>query len=386
MKILVTGDDVDSTLTHIRLREPLTALAERSGWSVRFVSLHEVRRAQLHEADVLVMQRGMCPRALGLMQHMHASGGRVVYEIDDLLFDAADHLLDHEVLVQRSALVLKALWQADLVTTTTERLATMLRPLARRVALAPNFAPPRPPRAGARHAGAPLTLLLAASDRVNHEVLAPAVARVQDARPGALRVVCIGPVAEVFRGSGAVVQALPLLAREDFLDFIASQVNPLLAIPLDGSAFSACKSAVKFFDAAAVGVPVISSRRPPYADVIVDGITGTLVDDAVEAWESALLHALDAPDALVAHARLARADVQRRFAFDSTVQAWKRTLGALSPRGRAPVPAWLRLRVGLDELVHRVRAANRERLRRRRRSARRGLAPVTVLPAESWLR
>lgn len=382
MKILVTGDDVDSTLTRIRLREPLAALARQTGWAVRFVSLHQVRRAQLHAADVLVLQRGMCARSLALMQHMRASGGRVVYEIDDLLFDAAAHLRDHRQLVERSALVLKALWQADAVTTTTERLAAMLRPLARRVALAPNFAPPQPPQAGARRPHAPLTLLLAASDHVEAAFLAPAVARVQDARPGALRVVCIGPVAEVFRGSGALVQALPLLPRGDFLDFIASQLNPLLAIPLDGSNFSACKSAVKFFDAAAVGVPVMCSRRPPYADVVVDGVTGMLVDDTVGAWERALLQALDDPGHLEALARVARADVQRRFAFPATVAAWQRLLQELAPCGRGPVPAWLRLQVGVDELVHRVRAANRERLRRRRSPGRLAGAPATVLPVE----
>lgn len=359
MHILVTGPDPESGPSNHRLHPPLQALAAATRGSLRALPLERVRRRDLHEADLLLLRHGGSRQALALVRHMRASGGRVLVDVDDLPLAAGLASL------QASALQMQVLREADTVTAPTERLAGLLRPLARRVCLAPDFAPPEAPPAAPRCPGAPLTLVLAAPDLRQMKQLPAAVARVQDRRPGELRVLALGAAAEALRAGGVLLQALPMPPRPGFLELLASQLNPLLVLPAEG----ACCSARHFLEAAAVGVPVLAPRQPPYAEAMVDGVTGTLVDDREAAWEQALLRALERPTLLQAQARVARAEMQRRHSLQASVAAWQRALQPLAAAPRTPVPAHLRWPLWLGEHLERL-----GRLRRLR-------ASVQALPA-----
>jgi hypothetical protein len=369
MRILVLAHEAGSVLTSIRLREPLSELCQRLGWTLKLQDLRNCQRRDLANFDVLVVQRGACRHTAALMRHMTRLGGQVVYEIDDLLLQPAQHLRDHDHLRASSQRVRTSLALADVVTTTTERLASALRPLARRVELAPNFAPPAAPRAQPWRAGHGLTLVLASSDRMAPGLLPAAVLQAQALRPGQIRVLCVGLAHAVFEGSAVQYRSLPMLSRSAFWQFLANEPNAVLAVPLDASPFSACKSAAKFFDCAAVGVPVLCADRPPYADVVVDGLTGTLVADSVQAWTDALLAAVDDPQTLQARAQLARADVARRFNMDRTMDAWQRLLQSLPTRSQRRSwldAAWAGGLALMHQRMDDLRLANHARVARRR--------------------
>lgn len=78
----------------------------------------------------------------------------------------------------------------------------------------------------------------------------------------------------------------------DFMQFhlklgtLAFDVN---IAPLANTAFNQAKSAIKFYEAAALKVPTLAQRTGPYADEIIDGDTGYLFDqptDFVEKLEA----------------------------------------------------------------------------------------------------
>jgi glycosyltransferase involved in cell wall biosynthesis len=366
LRILALAGDIAATIADIRLRQPLSALCAAEGWTLTLRSFHDCTQAEIDAADVLVLQRGLSPRAWRWQQRMRASGGHVVFEIDDLLTAMPPQLLHQATVAAGHEWLLRGLADADVVSASTGRLAGALKPFARRVEVVPNFAAPNPPRAAPRDAAAPITLLFAASDRVLADSVVPAIAAVAAVRPQRLRLLCIGPAGLGLEGLGLPLQQQAVLPREAFLTRVAALVNPVAVIPLDDSPFSACKSAIKYFDYAAIGVPTLCSNLPPYADVATDGHDAALVDNTVGAWTLALLRAVDDPAWCQALADTARAEVAARHTLAATVDAWRQLLTSLGPRRAAPpAPRWAaRL---AERLMLALRAANRARLARRQR-------------------
>ncbi len=373
MNILAAAADITATIADIRLCTPLAALCARPPWRLQLRSFHDCTQADLHAADVLVLQRGSSRRALDLQQRMQRSGGHVAYDIDDLLTEMPQQLLNGAAAAASRPWLLRALAGADVVTASTGRLADALRPLARRVVVVPNHAMPAATSALPRMAGVPgapgapgaqLTLLLAASDRVAADCLLPAIAAAAVARPGRLRLVSIGPTGLALQALGLPLQTHPFMPRCAFLALVSALPNPLALIPLDDSPFSACKSAVKWLDYAAVGVPALCSNLPPYADVATDGRHAALLPNTVAAWQQALLRALDQPAWCQALADAALAEIVPRHTLAHTVAAWQGVLQSLGPR-QAVAPAGGHFSSIVERAKLALRAANRARLRRR---------------------
>jgi hypothetical protein len=301
---------------------------------------------------------------LALIDAMRRGGGHVVCEFDDLLTEPAPHLLGHAKALQVVGRVKQALAAADVVSASTPRLAQALAPLARRVAVVPNCAWPGAPHARPWQPGGPVHLLLAASDRLAESPLMAALQRLLQQRPGRVQLVAVGHAAAALATAGLPAQVLPLMPRPAFMDFVAALPQGVALIPLGDSRFDACKSAIKFFDYAAIGVPVLCSDVPPYADVITDRHNGRLVPDAADAWLAALLELVDDPAPALAWARQAAADVAAHHSLAHSTAAWAELLRSLGPRRHAarPPPWWQGAwRGGL----RRLQRANRDRLARR---------------------
>ena len=112
-------------------------------------------------------------------------------------------------------------------------------------------------------------------------------------------------------------------------------------VPLDWRhPFVAAKGAVKYLEAATVGVPVIASPTDAYHDAVRDGVSGWLAADA-HAWEQALATVVAHPERAAHVGATARADVELRFsaaaqgrdlaAFLSAVRAGLRAAHASAP-------------------------------------------------------
>jgi hypothetical protein len=366
VKVLASAADLQAPIAQIRLVEPLQALARtRPAVALRLLPWHACGDDDLAWADVLVIQRAVNARALGLIERMKAGGGRVVFEIDDLLTEPAPSLQAHDQLLQAQAVLRRGLEQADAVSVSTARLGRRLAPLVQRWHEVPNHGIDCGLHARQPRQGAWPTVVLASSDRV---ALGPAAVALQalQAAGGGPRVVAVGPVAADLAAAGVVVQAEPLRPRAQFLTFIAALPDPVALVPLGDTSFDACKSAIKFFDFALLGVPVLASDRPPYSDVVRHGDAGLLLPDDAAAWEQALRRLRDEPSLGAALAAPAEAQVRALHGLGHSVAAWAALLDSLPPRSQAApaVPTWRRW---LQNWQARLRQANRERLARRAR-------------------
>lgn len=367
MKLLALAGDIDAVIAQIRLVTPLKALCQKQGWTLVLKSFHDCSQQDLARADVLVVQRAASSRMLRLQQRMQQLGGAVVYDIDDLLTDVPAHISNQDAVRQRVQLLRRCMTVADIVTVSTKRLGHELGLVQAQVvpnhALAASHA-----SVPAHQIGTPVTLLFASSDHLATDFIYPAVRALHGAR-----VVVVGPPATDFQRAGIAVQAQPLMARADFVAFARSLPNVVAVIPLEDSRFAACKSAVKWFDYAAAGIPTLCSAVSPYLEVVDDGVTGALVANEPKAWQSALQQAIDDVNGRQRMATAAQAHVVAHHSLQHTVDAWQQAvLAARQARDAAPPQAlgpgakvqgaWTS---AIDAMTLRLRALNRARLAKR---------------------
>jgi glycosyltransferase involved in cell wall biosynthesis len=68
----------------------------------------------------------------------------------------------------------------------------------------------------------------------------------------------------------------------------------VMLIPLHADRFNLCKSAIRYYEASALGIPTIASRTGDFCNVVENGRTGLLVGSPQE-WEAALRELIDHP-------------------------------------------------------------------------------------------
>jgi glycosyltransferase involved in cell wall biosynthesis len=282
-----------------------------AGYAVHVMSfdrLDDVRRYRWR-ARALVLFRAEYNRLAGVegaLAYARTIGMRVVYDIDDLVFDPgfADNIDavrrmnrdDRRSFVESMARRRRLLLAADLVTVSTAYLARTVESLGRPSAVIPNsingeqqrvaaeIASARPqPRDGVRIAylsGSPThqrdfaaceTALMAVMDR--HD----------DVQFRLVGYLDLGPHWERYRKQVERIDFLP--AAEMLRCLGESDIN---LAPLElGNPFCEGKSELKFFEAALVGVPTIASATETFAAAIENGVSGFVVSSNKE-WERAL--------------------------------------------------------------------------------------------------
>jgi glycosyltransferase involved in cell wall biosynthesis len=374
VKLLALAGDADELIPLIRLRNPLEMLAQQEGWSFDLRSFHDCPWALLAQADVLIVQRGLSARALGLQRMARHRGAAVIYEIDDLLTDLPAHISNRLFVQAAQPWLVQCLANCDLVTVSTERLALELA--VSPFAVVPNAAwPPELLPIPAARPGEPVSLLLASTEQLATDFLFPAL---QALSGSGVQIVAVGPPAQRLAAAGIPVRGHDLMPREQWIPWVRQLPNAVAVIPLESSRFAACKSAIKWFEYSHAGIPVLASAVSPYADVIEDGLTGALVANSAVAWEVALRRAIGDVAWRTSMARAAQADVRERFSVDHMLQAWRAAIAqAQALRQQTMLP-----RAGVAERLRwhlwraleaprlALRSFNRQRLAARRTARR----------------
>jgi glycosyltransferase involved in cell wall biosynthesis len=132
---------------------------------------------------------------------------------------------------------------------------------------------------------------------LDFESVAPVLAEVLQANPG-LRLLLGGYVAvpACLAAHSDRIDRVPFGNYHDY--FQALSRSQIVLVPLLLDAFNECKSAIRYFEAALLELPVIASEVGQFRDVVVSGENGLLARDA-DGWRGAL-------QSLVADAELRR--------------------------------------------------------------------------------
>lgn len=324
-RILCTVHDPASSIVDVRLRRPLEAWATACNGEVQFKCLQACDEQSISWADVIIIQRVAEPYSMWISEKANKLGKKVIFEIDDLLIDLPDFLSHHKAgLVGYAGSLGRLLPQVDCVTVTTKRLAKELEAFSRPTVTIPNFTDDD--KLGRVNSSAwqdgRATLIVASSDAVQVNFILPAINAVINRTDISISVVVIGPPGDAFERENIKVDRVPNMAYAEFKKFIRTIDNPIGVIPLDDSLFSSCKSPIKYFDYSLAGIPVICSNVPPYSDVLVDGVTGHLVDNEPAIWIAAIeALAKSAADRILISDN-ALTFVKNNYSLENSVQHW----------------------------------------------------------------
>lgn len=328
-RVLVLWPAGEWALGDIRLRAPLTTWSERFGGDVRFIPSANCRDIDVEWADVIVIQREASPALLRKVRHWRACGKAVVFDIDDLLLEVPSFLESHAHYRVIRTFIEKALRQTNHVTTTTERLAAVLRQHTPFVSVTPNSS--QHWGRSVKHSAdsdAPVKLLIASSDTVRLDFVAPALVRVLADKDLDLEILAIGNTVDFLKKAGLPVTGIPLLSYPQFLEFISGQNNSIGIIPLDDSKFSNCKSPIKYLDYACCGIPSICSNVAPYSDVISSGEDGILVSNHEDDWYAAIRSLAKDPVHRSKIAGTAKMNANRNFSLAKSAEKWRDVIDA----------------------------------------------------------
>ncbi len=315
-----------------------TGTAEYSASWFHRVDLEPATEEIAANADLLVVCRsGYESRLLRLIQAFRRRGKRVLFDVDDLVFDSRyAHLvmntLDQDIDVahwwdfwfgylgrMRATLAL-----CDGAITTTDFLAARLAECTdRAVAVVPNFLN-REQReisdriwqhkqaSGFARNGEFTLGYFSGSPSHNHDygLVEPAIAALMARRPE-LRLLTVGYIAPGSR----LAPFQDRLQHAPFHDWVNLQRLvarvELNLMPLAPSVFTDCKSPLKYFESAVVGTLSMASPARNYEAAIQHGVTGFLARGPE--WEQQIEQVLDGMAGYAETAAKARADALARF-------------------------------------------------------------------------
>ena len=283
----------------------------------------------LRNVDVLLMHRitdGLDTRLLALAAQRRAIP--VIYDTDDLIWDEREHeynSYDHHYTPATIALLLKQIkhnrlmmTRADAIVCSTQTLASFASAsFARPTYVLPNVLSAEQVKQSARARSNRITpahpIIGYFSGTITHsedlesiaEALVNTFARYPTAQLwiyGAIKL--RGSLADLAR-AGRVIHRPAVDWRDLPAEIAAVTVN---IAPLVDNPQRRAKSAIKFYEAAAVEVPTVASALPPYTDAIDHRRTG-LICATSEDWSAALDALLNDPSLRLHIAREAAAAI-----------------------------------------------------------------------------
>ena len=331
-----------------------------AGYAVYVLSfdrLDDVRRYRWR-ARALVLFRAEYNRRAGVdgaLAYARAIGMRVVYDIDDLVFDPAiaDKIdavrrmsrVDRRSFVESMARRRRLLLASDLVTVSTAYLARMVERLGRPSAVIPNSINGEQQRVAAeitaagpqRHDGVRIAYLSGSpTHQRDFSACEPALLAVMDRHKDVrFRLVGYLDLGAHWDRYGERVERIGFLPAGEMLRCIG-EVDINIA-PLElGNPFCESKSELKFFEAALVGVPTVASATESFAAAIENGVSGFVVSSNSE-WECALELLIRDANCRRAIGETARARALARYSLAALVPQLVGALALPARRGNRPI-------------------------------------------------
>ncbi len=281
---------------YVRIIQPLTHPAVSDAIRLAVTTPRDLATA---EADVVLIQRtAVRDMALAerIVQTCRHRGSRLVYEIDDDLFNIPVEHPEQQIYIQAMQVARFLARSADAIVTSTESLRRQMLAFNANTVVVSNYLDDRlwlPPLRSTEFSAGEVRVLYAGtiSHREDLELLGRAVRKLKPGYREKLRIEIIG----VVQTAGEEwFQATPVPhwiagSYPRFVDWIQNEnrwhwgVAPLLDTP-----FNRSKSALKFLEYSALGLPSICSDMAVYRDVMHSEETGILVADDIDCWVQSL--------------------------------------------------------------------------------------------------
>ena len=296
-------------------------------------------------AEIAILQRDVkgipLPNISVWLKEWREAGGKMIWEVDDDLFDAAA-LRQRHVRGDVDELVGTTTWlatNADLVTVSTESLAAKIACLNANVAIVPNYLDEtlwrletqrdRSGEYGTDPSGAIRIGYIGTPSHTNDvQIVEKVLVDIAAEYGGKVKIEVIG----VFQNTPATFgQRVGLPKKSDYPNFV-SWLNQRVhwdigIIPLQEDEFNNSKSNLKLLEYGALGLAVVCSNVPSYRNVAITEQNCLVVDNDYVAWYEGIKRLIEDADLRVRLAANLRAQVVTKFMIANNISVYDHVLG-----------------------------------------------------------
>lgn len=285
--------------THIRVWERTHNAAERDLRFLRMTPLQLLAAVNTGDIDKALIQRNAIPAQIWPKLAAYVKQGRLKYAFeidDDLLHVPQDKDPDGDYHHYASTLR-EIISQASVVLASSPALALRLKDQSTNISVVPNLLSKRRWRGDLpvrRDDGLVRGIYLGNASHDEDFALVKAAFDAAYKTNKSLRLRLVGVLHQSIdvRPEWLEIVEIPLQQR-DYPAFVAMLRRQCTDLdfgiaPLAMTDFNSSKSHLKILDCAGLGLPVIASRHPVYAD-LADASHLTLVDNITEKWEAAIV-------------------------------------------------------------------------------------------------
>jgi glycosyltransferase involved in cell wall biosynthesis len=300
---------------------------------------------RIAHADVVIIQRDF-PRYRhafhGVTTIARRHGIPLIYECDDLLHDLPEDHPDNAYYLEAWLPIMRAIVEADAVTTTTVPLGEHYRLINPNTRVLPNYIDPDLwPVHRVLKAGDRLPVIIGYMGTHTHVPdlleITPALVSVLNQNLGKVRLHVWGPqpCPLLLNRPDVHWEPLGLVDYHEFADFFCKQSCDIFVAPLCDNEFNRCKSQLKFLEYSILGVPGIYGRVVPYQDIVIHGHNGLLASDPEE-WRQHLERLIKDPALRVQMGMHAQQTVREHWLISGHAALWRDFYHDLSARKRQP--------------------------------------------------
>ncbi|MEM4235397.1 MAG: hypothetical protein QXU75_09685, partial [Candidatus Methanomethylicaceae archaeon] len=303
----------------------------------------------IKDSDIIIIQRDF-PRFVDIceavIENARLYNKPIIYEIDDLLTELPHEHPDYEH--YRSALtpILGMIGRADGITCPTALLQNYLLQFNENVKVLPNYLNDK------------FWKLLPPSKKENQSY--PIVIGYMGSRSHVNDLAIIAPVLSnilnefgdevLFRSWGTPFSAplidkanaeyidLGLVCYREFSAYFSRQRCDILIAPLVDNHFNRCKSALKFLEYSALGVPGVFSHIQPYSSVVKNGENGILATTDIE-WYESLTTLIRSPDLRYSIGKTAYETLCNSYLLSKEIPNWKEGFEELLKEIKLKIPS-----------------------------------------------
>ncbi|KAF1719074.1 glycosyl transferase [Pseudoxanthomonas wuyuanensis] len=307
--------------------------------------------------DIVVLCRiAANPAMLRTVDEFRSGGGKVIFDIDDMVFDpdridfirhvAAKSEPDKDIFRKIMSRLRDTMWRSDLVTTSTFALKLEVERMGMRALVLPNNislrheAEAQDLMARSRDEGARIRIGYFSGTKSHEHDFAEcseALVSIMQEQPNVeLLVVGWLEAAERFRTFGDRFIQMPLLSHHEMMKALSTVDINLAPLELRNP-FTHCKSELKIFEAALYGIPTIASPTASYSAVITHQRDGLLAETRVQ-WVKLLRQLISEPKRRVEIGQRAKKNIANRFLVSTTVHEANAILRSVKNERARPLP------------------------------------------------
>jgi|GEM_PF-367102 len=336
----------ENSISVLRLVGPLEQAGVRplNGFNEGKISFEAISRA-----DLVVIQRDI-PRHTAeyeeIMRQAHSKGKPVVYEIDDLLLELPRDHPDRMVRSYTDALpsIVRAMVEADAVTTSSLPLCEYLRAFNPNTWLLPNYINDRLwtfRNSSEPQVGLPVIVGYMGTDThaPDLEMIAAPLQNILGRYGDRVRFRIWGTEPPSILRNHPRVEwiSLRLGNYAEFAKYFGEQECDIVIAPLRDNQFNRCKSPLKFLEYGALGLPGVFSRLDPYASIVTHRENGFLADTPQE-WEDHLSELIESSSLRHQMGRQAQETVRKNWLLSQHAHEWVRVYEKILASGKRTNP------------------------------------------------